>query len=95
VTHHNAIAGPYHRNGEAILDIHHAFRGTAEDARKIARKHGATLLLICPNMSESTLYRVQSPNGFYRMLSDGKVPDWLEPVELPARSPFRLWAIKG
>lgn len=95
VTHHDAIAGPYHRNGEAILDIHHAFRGTAEDARRIARKHGATLLLICPNMSESTLYRVQSPNGFYRTLSDGKVPEWLEPVKLPERSPFRLWAIQG
>lgn len=95
VTHHNAIAGPYHRNGEAILDVHRAFRGTADDALAVARKHGATLLLICPNMSESTIYRVQSPNGFYRQLSDGKVPDWLEPVSLPARSPFRLWSIKG
>lgn len=95
VTHHNAIAGPYHRNGEAILDIHRAFRGTADDALAVARKHGATLLLICPNMSESTIYRVQSPNGFYRQLSDGKVPDWLEPVPLPARSPFRLWSIKS
>jgi hypothetical protein len=95
VTPHNAVAGPYHRNGEAILDIHRAFRGTAQDARHTARKYGATLLLICPNMSESTLYRVQNPDGFYRQLSDGKVPEWLEPIPLPARSPFRLWAIRG
>src|SRR3546814_9121954 len=26
-THHSAIAGPYHRNEKAILDIHHAFAG--------------------------------------------------------------------
>jgi hypothetical protein len=94
VTHHDAVAGPYHRNEQAILDIHHAFRGSADEAQAVARKHGATLLLICPNMSESTLYRVQNPGGFYDQLSKGTVPVWLEPVALPARSPFKLWRIK-
>lgn len=95
VTHHDAIAGPYHRNGEAILDVHRAFRGSAADALATIRKHGATYVLICPNLSESTLYRVQSPDGFYRRLADGEVPAWLEPVPLPARSPFRLWRVRG
>ncbi|HYZ49006.1 MAG TPA: AcrB/AcrD/AcrF family protein, partial [Sphingomonas sp.] len=35
VTHHDAVAGPYHRNGQAILDVHHAFDGTPENARAI------------------------------------------------------------
>jgi hypothetical protein len=94
MTHHSAIAGPYHRNGDAILDVQHAFRGSADNARAIIKKHGATLLLICPNMSESTIYAVQNPKGFYVQLANGKVPDWLEPVALPERSPFKLWRVK-
>ena len=34
-THHNAIAGPYHRNGDAILDVQHAFQGNEVQARAI------------------------------------------------------------
>lgn len=95
VTHHNAIAGPYHRNGDAILDIHKVFRGQPRNARAIMQRHGATMLLICPNMSESTIYVAQNPNGFYVQLAKGQVPDWLEPVALPARSPYKLWRVKS
>ena len=91
MTHHDAIAGPYHRNGDAILDVHHAFRGSPETAREVMRRHGATLLLICPGMSESTIYRAQAKQGFYSRLVKGQVPDWLVPVPLPKDSPFKLW----
>lgn len=94
VTHHKAIAGPYHRNGAAILDIHHAFDGPPEQARAIAKRHGATLLLVCPYLSESTIYRSRSPNGFYAQLERGKRFDWLEPVTLPNGSPYWLWRIR-
>lgn len=94
VTHHDAIAGPYHRNGEAILDVQHAFVGTADDFRAIARKHGATLLLTCPNMAESTLYVARNKKGFYSQIAKGHVPQWLEPVPLPPNSPLRLWKIE-
>ena len=52
LTHHRAIAGPYHRNGDAILDVQHAFSRSPADARAIMRRHGATLLLVCPDMAE-------------------------------------------
>ncbi|MDB5690899.1 MAG: hypothetical protein JWL91_2775 [Sphingomonas bacterium] len=91
VTHHRAIAGPYHRNGAAILDVHHAFRGSPEIAHDVMRRHGATLLLLCPGMSESTIYAAQARQGFYARLMRGQVPDWLERVPLPEGSPFRLW----
>lgn len=94
VTHHRAIAGPYHRNGDAILDIHHAFDGPPEQARAIARRHGATMLLVCPFMNESTIYRTRSPKGFYAQLERGQRFDWLAPVALPNGSPFRLWQIR-
>ncbi|MET0307586.1 MAG: AcrB/AcrD/AcrF family protein [Sphingomonas sp.] len=94
ITHHDGIAGPYHRNGQAILDVHHAFTGPASGFRPIAARHKATYLLICPNMAETTVYRSRSPNGFYGQLHRGQVPNWLEPVTLPKNSAFRLWKIR-
>jgi hypothetical protein len=94
VTHHDAVAGPYHRNGDAILDVQHGFSGSPEQFRRIAAKHQATLLLVCPNMSESTVYRARNPGGFYDQLAHGKTFDWLQPLPLPRKSPFRLWRIR-
>lgn len=94
ITHHDAVAGPYHRNGEAILDVQHAFSGSPENFRKIAAKHGATLLLVCPNMAESTIYRVRAAGGFYDQLAHRKTFDWLEELPMPAKSPLRLWRIR-
>ncbi|WP_084253537.1 hypothetical protein [Sphingomonas pituitosa] len=94
VTHHNAVAGPYHRNGQAILDVHHAFTGTADGFRAIAARHQAAYLLLCPNMAETTVYRSHNPVGFYAQLARGRVPDWLEPVALPDGSPYKLWKIR-
>jgi hypothetical protein len=93
VTHHRAIAGPYHRNGAAILDIQHAFRGPPEVARAVMRRHGATLLLVCPGMSESTIYATEAKDGLYARLAKGRVPAWLTPVSLPKGSPLRLWRV--
>ena len=93
LTHHNAIAGPYHRNERAILDVHHAFMGTPAQFRPIAKAHGAEYVLTCPNMAETTLYKARSRNGFYAQLDRGQVPKWLVPVELPAGAPYKLWKI--
>ena len=93
VTHHDAIAGPYHRNGDAILDVQHAFDGSEAQAHAIVRRHGATLLMVCPNHSESTNYRARNPGGFYDQLAHGEVPAWLTPLPLPRNSPLRLFKV--
>ncbi|MFM9828353.1 MAG: AcrB/AcrD/AcrF family protein [Sphingomonas sp.] len=93
ITHHSAVAGPYHRNGDAILDVQHAFKGSAAKFRAIAKRHGATLLLICPNLAESTIYRARAPGGFYDQLAHDRVPAFLTPLPLPKGSPLRLWRI--
>ncbi|WP_239987475.1 AcrB/AcrD/AcrF family protein [Sphingosinithalassobacter portus] len=93
LTHHDAVAGPYHRNGQAILDVHHAFTGKPEDFRPIAARHHAQYVLLCVNMAETTVYRARNPNGFYAQLARGQVPNWLKPVDLPENSPFKLWRI--
>lgn len=94
LTHHRGIAGPYHRNEQAILDVHHAFMGSPENFRRIARAHGATLLLVCPRMGESTLYQARAKKGFYSRLARGEPFPFLEPVQLPNKSPLRLWKIR-
>ncbi|WP_150291584.1 hypothetical protein [Sphingobium estronivorans] len=95
VTHHSAVAGPYHRNGAVILDMHHAYDGPAEDFRPIAAKHHATYLLVCPGFPEGTIYQARSPKGFYAGLMRGEVPNWLRPVALKTglTLPYTLYRI--
>ncbi len=95
LTHHRAIAGPYHRNGQAILDVHHAFRGPPETAHAVIAKHRVTMVLICPGMAEATIYQAEAPKGFYMQLLNGRIPPWLAPVPLPKNSPYRLWRVTG
>ena len=92
-THHDAIAGPYHRNGPAILDVQHAFTRSPAEARAIMQRHKATLLLVCPNMAESTIYRSRAPDGFYGQLAKGKQFGWLTPMPIAKGSPLRLFRI--
>jgi len=93
VTHHDAVAGPYHRNGEAILDVMKSFRGTPDHARRVIERRGIDYVLICPNLSESTVYAKEAPNGFYAQLAKDKVPAWLTPVPLPENSPYKMWRV--
>ena len=93
VTHHNAVIGPYHRNGKQIADVMKTFRGSAEQARSIIGKYHADYLLICPNSSTTTIFMSEAPKGFYGQLQRGEVPGWLAPVPLPADSPFRMWRV--
>ncbi len=95
MTHHSAIAGPYHRNSKAILDIHHAMDGTPDMFRSIAAAHGATYLLVCPGFPEGSIYQQRSPKGFYARLMRGEKFSFLAPVKLsfPAPLPFTLYRI--
>ena len=94
VTHHSAVTGPYHRNGEQIADVMKAFRGNEAQARAIIAKYRSDYVLICPNMSTATIFRAEAPKGFYGQLSRGQVPGWLTPVPLPQDSPFKMWRVQ-
>jgi hypothetical protein len=95
ITHHDAIAGPYHRNGQQIADVMNAFRGSADQAHRIIDKYHSNYVLICPMSSTTTIFTSEVPNGFYGQLAGGKVPQWLQPVELPKDSPFKMWRVVG
>jgi hypothetical protein len=93
VTHHDAIAGPYHRNDRAIADVMKAFRGDETQARRIITEYQSDYLLICPNMATATIFMSEAPKGFYGQLVKGKVPAWLQPVDLGKDSPYKMWRV--
>jgi hypothetical protein len=95
VTHHDAVAGPYHRNGQQIADVMNAFRGSADQAHRLIAKYRSTYLLSCPNSSTTTIFMAEAPKGFYVQLQRGQVPAWLKPVPLPKESPFKMWKVLG
>jgi hypothetical protein len=94
-THHDVVGGPYHRNYRAIVDVMKAFRGDEAQAHRIVREYRSDYLLICPNMSTATLFMSEKPGGFYGQLTRGKVPAWLQPIDLGKNSPFRMWKVVG
>ena len=93
VTKHDAVTGPYHRNGEQIADVMNAFRGPPEQARALIAKYHSDYLMTCPMSSTATIFMAEAPTGFYVQLTKGQVPNWLTPVELPKDSPFKLWRV--
>jgi hypothetical protein len=92
-TTHSVVGGPYHRNDQAIADSMKAFRGDEAQAHRIIREYGSDYLLVCPDMSTATIFMSAAPKGFYAQLVKGKVPAWLQPVELPKDSPFKMWRV--
>jgi hypothetical protein len=94
VTPHDAIAGPYHRNDQAIANVMNAFRGDAAQARRIiVDDYRSDYLLVCPNMSTATIFQSETPKGFYMQLVKGRVPAWLQPIDLGPKSPFKMWKV--
>jgi len=92
-THHDAVGGPYHRNDKMIADVMNAFRGDEPQARRIIDEYRSDYVLTCPNMSTATIFMSETPKGFYAQLNKGKVPDWLQPVDLGPGSPFKMWRV--
>ena len=95
VTHHDAVAGPYHRNGQQIADDMNFWRGSADQAHALAIKYRSNYVLTCPNSSTTTIFESETPSGFYVQLRRGEIPNWLQPVNLPKDSPYRMWKVVG
>ncbi|HEX3423589.1 MAG TPA: AcrB/AcrD/AcrF family protein [Sphingomicrobium sp.] len=96
LTHHDAITGPYHRNWRQIVDVMNAWRGSADRAHQIiVDKYHSNYVLSCPRSSTTTIFMSEVPKGFYGQLERGQVPKWLQPVQLPEDSPYKMWRVVG
>lgn len=94
LTGHDALAGPYHRNGEAIVAVMTAFEGGDDNALETVRRREIDYVMICPGLGEMRLYARAGPESFAGHLRDGAAPGWLEPIPLPRSSPFLLWRVR-
>lgn len=93
LTHHDTVAGPYHRNGQQIVDVMNFWRGSADQAHQIAVRYHTNYVLSCPDSSTTTIFAAEAPKGFYVQLQHGQVPSWMVPVQLSKDSPFRMWKV--
>ena len=93
-SHHQGIAGPYHRNGRAIADVMQAWAGTPAQAEAIVRRHGATYVIACGAPAEAQVYDKRAPGGFHARLMRGAVPGWLAPLKI-TNTPWRVWQVRA
>jgi hypothetical protein len=94
LTHHDTITGPYHRNWKQIVDVMNAWRGSADQAHRIiVDEYRSNYVLSCPRSSTTTIFTSEAPKGFYGQLERGQVPKWLQPVQLPKDSPYKMWRV--
>ena len=96
-TNYRFVAGPYHRNPQAIFDTVDVMKAeTPEAARAILDRRQVALVVRCIDVVVPDLFRDDRFN-FYADLGRAHVPDWLTRLELPpGLSPhFRIYEVKG
>ena len=96
VTHHDAVTGPYHRNGQQIADVMNFWRGSADQAHALAAKYHVELCAELPEqLDHDDLQCRNSARAFTSSCSAARCPNWLTPVPLPKDSPYRMWKVVG
>lgn len=91
-TPYHVIATPHHRAGAAIEDTIDVFLATdPETSRAILLRRHVSLVLACPDGPG-----LETPPGsLIERIRDGRQPDWLAPIALPAAlSRFHLFAVQ-
>jgi hypothetical protein len=91
---HDVVGGPYHRNGQAILDTINATHKPPDEAKKIIEARGVDYVAACAASLESAIAVNRSPDGLVAHALAGKIPDWLEPVPSVEATALRLWRVK-
>jgi hypothetical protein len=96
-THYRFVAGPYHRNPQAIFDTADAMRDwSGEGARAILDKRQVSLVIRCVDVIVPRLY---DPDHFnlYADLGRSKPPSWMTQIALPPEisGHFRVYEVNG
>jgi hypothetical protein len=84
-TSYNIIASPYHRNDQGILFSYNVMAAEdSEQVHKMLKERLVDLLIICPDSGEKHFYKnTAAKNTFYEQLVSGKIPSFIEEVNLP------------
>ncbi|NMJ41288.1 hypothetical protein GWK16_08560 [Roseomonas sp. JC162] len=84
------VSGPYHRGGDAFVDVLRAFTATDDGAaRAILRRRQADLIAVC-----TTDLPTDNAADFVTRLRRGEAPPWLRAIPLPdSLGGYRLFAV--
>ncbi len=95
-TRHAVLATPMFRNA-GILDAYHILAAPDDDeARNLVMARHVDLILLCPGEAEREVFGSGNhEDTLYNRLIDGRLPDWIQPIALPATaSGFHLFGVK-
>lgn len=95
-TPHAVFAGPYHRNIEGIERSNDVLIGPAAHAHQRLLDLGATHLLYCNGLRETTRYGTIWPDGLAAQMNRDEIPQWLEPADglTQTEGVVRLYRVK-
>jgi hypothetical protein len=97
-TGYRVVAGPYHRNPQAIFDsIDAMIDYTESGARKILDRRQVSLLVRCVDVVVPHYYDPLHLTLYDRLGGTGALPGWLLPLSLPADlgKHFRVYEVSG
>jgi hypothetical protein len=97
-TDYRVVAGPYHRNPQAIFDTIDTMTDYTEtESRAILDRRQVSLLVRCVDVVVPKYYDPLHLTIYDRLGGQGSLPDWLTPLALPpelARH-FRVFEVQG
>lgn len=93
-TRHSAVASGHHRGGEAMADVIRLFVLAPTQGREIVERRQVDYLVFCPGAPETVRYAYHGGDGLTAMLSANRIPDWLEPVQVPGLRALRVWRVR-
>ena len=92
-SHARVVATGHHRGAAGMHDVIAAFMAPAEEAHAFIRKRHATLVVVCPDIFEPSVYTARAPGGLMADLLHDRPPHWLEPVNIAPGSHIKFWRV--
>lgn len=80
-TPHAIYAAPYHRNSAGIAQVTAIFQSPPEQAKLALAELGADYFVTCRGLAELKRYGEAAPGSMGDMLSEDRLPAWLEAVD--------------
>ncbi|MEP2735407.1 MAG: hypothetical protein ABJP34_03840 [Erythrobacter sp.] len=93
-TPHSVIATGHHRGEKGMVFVIETALGSSEAAQAALQKRGTKYVALCPDLNEAMLYAQAKPDGFAADLTEGRAPEWLEPIAFGIETGFRAWRVK-
>ena len=94
-TRHKVVATGHHRAQAAMHDVMVAFLSDPDEARAVVQRYDADYFVLCTDLYEPAIYRMNGgPGSLAARLTEGDVPDWLEPLSLGGPETFRAYRVK-